>query len=471
MSKDDVAVLYNKDGQGFRYPTTIPRSELDPAWVEKVRNARMAISMATPLIAFQMYQCHFEFTEELPFPTAAALVSPDKNIIYFHPKLVREASPRKMAFVVLHETLHIFLEHQTRGVEMGYDPMLWNIAADYYINPVCLGYYRDENGNICRHEAYEKYVEIDPSWKFEEKFIGMSADEIYWYILKDCNNNKEEARKKYCGDGQSGDLMPGPGKAGEGEGEGEGNIFSPGEGTGDKMFDWVPDAQASRSQIQKNRRTSATAIARAQKQGTGIGAHEAGMVRYMEDLFRPKVHWTDHIHHLARAAVKDRSTYNRVSRRSQGEIILPSKHGEKLVATFGVDTSGSMSDAELSEAASEFHGVMDQFLSWEAELVSCDVKAHLIDRFASGNGDTFTASDVKLKGGGGTDMSPIVAYNNERIERGEEVNVCIIVTDGYVPNITEPMDGDCQYIFVVNSGGNRDFNPPGATVLYMDEVA
>lgn len=466
----EIAKAMKEAGIRLRYPTPIPRAEWNEGWRETIQDLRMLVSLVSPLIAYQMYQCDIEFSYEIPSKSACAAVTPTRNVIYFYPEFFESLNQSGGGLVLMHEVLHIFLEHGHRGHMMGYDQALWAAAIDYYVNPVCLGMYRDEDGNVHQHNRNRRFsMPRDEHGEmiglYDEEFIGLSADEIYWKMIENCGGDKKKAQEKYAGGG-----LPEPGE--------EDGIFGPGQGEGGKLFDWMPmdepvegeDAAGVRNQINKNRQTAAAAVAQAERSPNGIGEHEAGLARYIREMTKPVIRWTDVVMNLSRAAVKERSSYNRLSRRSQGEIIFPSKEGEMLRAIYGVDTSGSMGHEELAEAASEFHGILEQFMSWEVRLTSCDVHAHDIDFFTSQNADEFSAHDIRLIGGGGTDMTPLISDAKYRMAMGEEIDLVVVVTDGYVPEIKEEMGHECQYVFLITSNGNRGFHPEGATVLYLEDM-
>ena len=55
------------------------------------------------------------------------------NITY-HPEFVLSQSDKAIRFVLAHELLHCVGDHMTRRGSR--DPLLWNYAADYAINPI-----------------------------------------------------------------------------------------------------------------------------------------------------------------------------------------------------------------------------------------------------------------------------------------------------------------------------------------------
>ena len=165
--------------------------------------------------------------------------------IQYHPEFVLGQTDAAIRFVLCHEILHCVGDHMTR--RGGRDPLIWNYACDYAINPIL---------NVEVTSQFEWPVNADGSRMglYEEKYEGMKAEDIYDLLVDDIKQQLEAA-EAFKDDPQKGmhvidsenDLGEpneesvvqdvggeeegeggGPGEEGEGEGEGEG-----GEGEGD----------------------------------------------------------------------------------------------------------------------------------------------------------------------------------------------------------------------------------------------
>jgi hypothetical protein len=179
--------------------------------------------------------------------------------IQYHPDFVLGQSDPAIRFVLCHEILHCVGDHMSRRGSR--DPLLWNYACDYAINPIL-------NVEVVGG-AFEWPSNLDGSRMglYEEKYEGMKAEDIY-DLLVDDKQQQEKADEAFKDDPQKGmhvidadeDLgepneesivqevgdeegeegegqKPGMPKPGEGEGEGEGDPQKgqgkPGEGEGD----------------------------------------------------------------------------------------------------------------------------------------------------------------------------------------------------------------------------------------------
>jgi predicted metal-dependent peptidase len=115
---------------------------------------------------------------------------------------------------------------------------------------------------------------------------------------------------------------------------------------------------------------------------------------------------------------------------------------------------------------SELHSICEEFDNWCVDLVSCDTHAHSIGEYFSEEGDDFTTIDKGLIGGGGTDMSPIVEYANEKDENIPAV--CVIITDGYIPKV-ENVD-EIPVILITTTAGDDNLEDEDCVVISMNDV-
>jgi predicted metal-dependent peptidase len=139
-------------------------------------------------------------------------------------------------------------------------------------------------------------------------------------------------------------------------------------------------------------------------------------------------------------------------------IFLP-RNGERVVgrAVFGVDTSGSISQEELTEYFSECQYIRDLYEIQDTTVCGCDTRLHdviTLDGFEN-------MVDVKFKGGGGgTDMDPLVKYANKH-----EVDFMVIFTDGYFGNLT--VQPEVPILWVITSD-KAHFQSDIGEIIYYD---
>ncbi len=150
------------------------------------------------------------------------------------------------------------------------------------------------------------------------------------------------------------------------------------------------------------------------------------LMRWARDKLEPKVDWR----RVLRAAVQGALawtagmsdyTYRKPNRRHSvlGEFILPSLQEPLPIVAVVVDTSGSMSERELSQALAEVSGVLRQVR--QVTVLSVDCAVHHVQR-------VFRAEQVQLLGGGGTDMGRGI---HAAMQLKPMPNVIVVITDGY----------------------------------------
>ena len=115
--------------------------------------------------------------------------------IQYHPDFVLGQSDAAIRFVLCHEILHCVGDHMSR--RGGRDPLLWNYACDYAINPIL-------NVEVV-DGAFEWPSNLDGSRMglYEEKYEGMKAEDIY-DLLVDDKAQQEKADEAFKDDPQKG---------------------------------------------------------------------------------------------------------------------------------------------------------------------------------------------------------------------------------------------------------------------------
>jgi predicted metal-dependent peptidase len=158
----------------------------------------------------------------------------------------------------------------------------------------------------------------------------------------------------------------------------------------------------------------------------------AGWQRWAEEVLEPIVNWRRLLAAAVRRGMADVAgkvdfTYRKPSRRAVAlpGVVLPSLRVPIPQVVVVLDTSGSMSDAMLGQALAEVGGVLRGLGVGRQHLrvVCCDAEAYGAQR-------VLAASEVRLLGGGGTDMGVGLAAAAALRPRPDLV---IVLTDGHTP--------------------------------------
>ena len=311
-------------------------------------------------------------------------------------------TPTVLAAGLAHEVGHLLRDHAGRAealpIPRHHDA--WNVAGDAEIND----------------DLIASGIPL-PEWAITPTAIGCPdgdlAESYYAHLTGDPATPPPDGDdgEPGCGSGAGCPPVPGELPAGVALPDGTAEPISPAEG------DFV-------------RRRVAHAI-QEHEQAKGRGTVPGGLTRWAATVLAPPtVPWERLLRAAIRRAVADRAgrvdyTYSRPSRRTVPGIVKPSMRGPSLRVSIVVDTSGSMSQADLDAAMGEVHGVLHAggVAREHIRLLSCDAAATTAQRVRS-------ATSVRLTGGGGTDMRiGIAAAEASR----PEPHVVIVLTDGDTP--------------------------------------
>lgn len=163
-----------------------------------------------------------------------------------------------------------------------------------------------------------------------------------------------------------------------------------------------------------------------------IGTEPGEWARWVDSVLDPRLPWEQVLAATVRRSVAWASgdteqTYRRRSRRAAAspQVVLPGLRRPTPSVAVVVDTSGSMDDGLLAQALGEVDGVLRALgpVVGELTVLSCDAAVHTVERSTSGR-------DVRLFGGGGTDVSPGI-HAATRLRPAPEV--VVVLTDGWTP--------------------------------------
>jgi predicted metal-dependent peptidase len=157
-----------------------------------------------------------------------------------------------------------------------------------------------------------------------------------------------------------------------------------------------------------------------------------GWRRWAEDAFHPPQPWRELLGAAVRSAasasgVGEDYTYGRPSRRSAGVpgAVLPSLRRRPPRVCVVIDTSGSVSDAELGSALLEVTAI-SRAVGGRRDLVTvvpCDAAAPIAHPLCRAEG-------IPLTGGGGTDLRTGFA---KALRAQPRPDVVVVLTDGQTP--------------------------------------
>jgi hypothetical protein len=192
-----------------------------------------------------------------------------------------------------------------------------------------------------------------------------------------------------------------------------------------------------------------------------------GWQRWADDVLSPVVNWRRQLAAAVRRGVADVAgrvdfTYRRPSRRAAAtpDVVLPSLRQPLPQVAMVLDTSGSMSDGMLAQALGEVGGVLRSLGLGRRNLrvICCDAQAY-------GHQRVLDAREVRLLGGGGTDMGAGLTAAAGLRPRPDLV---IVLTDGHTPWPRRAPDGMRVVVGLMDADGHT---PDWATTVLVDADA
>lgn len=342
--------------------------------------------------------------------------------IYYDPEFITKCDPEEVAGVILHEIMHPAQLHHKRCIaKLGeeaqdWEYFLWNMAGDLTINPI----------------LRECQVTLPKGCLFPEKFSlpeNLSTEE-YYELLRE---NPEKYVKFVPAPGSN--PKPGEGSGGSGaDGQQKAWEFgAPGKpGDGDQAGGQEAPPGLSDFEQTMLARQSAEKIEAAKM----AGKVPAGLARWAKEILDPKIDPKRELlalvkHGISQAAGMKDFTYRRPSRRRPtNRIVFPSMIATVPRLTICIDTSGSMCGEALGLGLGLVQSVVKALPDQRGVLVLAgDTRVEAAKK-------VFSAKQVELAGGGGTDMRELL---RDAVERTPRPQLVVLFTDGYTPWPHTPM--------------------------------
>ncbi|WP_326593150.1 vWA domain-containing protein [Streptomyces sp. NBC_01294] len=353
---------------------------------DKLFAARLHAARVRPYLATALFALHT--VESRRVPTMAV----DRHWrCYVSPAFVDRMPVEELAGVWVHEVSHLLRDHHGRGDRIARksgrtgpgERLRMNIAADCEINDDVFG-----DGLTCPEDVVRpESLGMPPGLLMEDYLsrfsLGPMTQELVWLD---------------CGSGADG-L--------------------------DREWDLGPDGADGLSEQARDAVRFRVAQGITGRPGNAPRAWK----RWAEEAFHPPQPWRALLGAAVRSAASGSGgahdySYGRPSRRSAGVpgAVLPSLLRRPPRVSVVIDTSGSVSDAELGSALLEVAAIC-RAVGGRRDLITvvpCDAAARIVHPLCSGEG-------IPLLGGGGTDLRTGFA---KALRSGPRPDVIVVLTDG-----------------------------------------
>lgn len=376
--------------------------EEEKAVQDRIDQAKIAIMMEQETAFYSALLAGLKLNVGRLFPTAAT----NGIDLWINPDFIHELDTPLLMFVMMHEIMHVALDHCNWEIQKGLNRYVLGIAQDHFIN-----LYLQEMGYTVWEHAY-----CDP------KYTGWSSMQIYHDIMQDPPEEPPNWQPDALG----------------------------------KPDDMTPEEFKTR--IEDNMIKAAMQAEMAGQPGS-VPGHIAVKIK---EMVAPELPWNLILYKYMDKYCKDDFSWSRPNRRFLPQFYLPNMAGEKLGGVFsGIDVSGSMMN-EIDEVMAENRYIKELTAPQWFHLVTFDTELHhdkIYEEY-----DHLPEGELPDGGAGGTYVEPLIEMIKE-----ERPVFALIFTDGYFgdPDMTG-VESDVYW--VITKDGDPNFEAPGGvgTVIHMN---
>ena len=190
--------------------------------------------------------------------------------------------------------------------------------------------------------------------------------------------------------------------------------------------------------------------------------------RIVNELKNPKLDWRTILNDFVQEEICDYSFAPPDKRMEDSVFFLPDfneKDESVKNILFMIDTSGSMSDGEITECYSEIYGAIQQFNGkLTGKLGFFD--AVVVEPAPFEDEDEFKI--IRPKGGGGTSFHIIFDYVRNKMIDEPPVSI-VILTDGYAPFPNHNDAMDIPVLWIINNKDEKATPPWGKVARMVSE--
>lgn len=358
--------------------------------------------------------------------------------LYFNPDFLEQTSDRELDYVLMHLLLHVILKHLNRKGD--FEDGRYDEAADIVVNSNILYAHSGDMNSISLGSFGGVQPHLTPGgddgWKY-------TVEEVYQMLKQSLNDESSHS-------GQD-------------------------EHAGEKKFDsgshagWDEHVREKKSDggdeclqdsIWQERVIQAVFAMQKRNVLKNTGQIPAFAERYLENLKKPQIDWRTILAEFVQEEINDYSLCPPDRRFDGSPFFLPDFNEKEYrveKVLFMIDTSGSMSDAEITQCYSEIKGAMEQF-NGKLEGWMGFFDAAIVEPKPFIDESEFIA--IRPEGGGGTRFDLIFDYVTEKMAEDLPVSI-VILTDGYAKFPDEREACGIPVLWIID---NEEVTPPWGKV-------
>lgn len=349
------------------------------------------------------------------------------EILYYNADYIDSLDLEETQFALSHEALHCALSHFYRRGHR--EKQRWDKACDYAVNPLLI-----KDG-----------LTPTPDALFQEEYEGMTAEEIY-----PCLDEEEADTKEQSDPDENEDKQDNGSGRDQNQGKRETETSSPEDDKGDSSDN--SDKQQtenthqqsgaaqepepmSAQQLEKLKTQWQQRLAAAAQSAHQRGALTGDMARVVDFLLQPQLPWRMLLARYMSMTARDDYSYSRPSSRRGDPAVYPSLRSSETDVVVVIDTSGSISEEEISDFLSEIDAIKGQVRA-RITLLTCDCELNKGCPLYFEPWEEFSRG-VEIRGGGGTNFSPPFEWVKQQ-DRDPDLLIYFTDARGIFPK-PEPM--------------------------------
>lgn len=358
----------------------------------------------------------------------------DGRRIFFGPKFLDELNDTELDFVMMHEILHVVLQHCLRQGDR--DNEQFNIACDIVVNSNIL---LSENNNLgaITLRKYGTSMHLAPDGKEGYEYTAEQVYEMLPLSKKGTGHKPplgaswdDHSRWKGSEDHESANGYSGPN-------------YEDTEYMKHEIEKWLIDAMEAIS-IRDSKKS--------------FGGGPVFAQRWLKEIKKGQIDWREILNNFVQEEITDYSFTPPDRRFDDNPFFLPDFNTkEETIGNvwFVVDTSGSISDEAIKAAYSEIYSAINQFNGKLSAMLSF-TESYVTEPIPFSSVDELL--DIKPIGGGGNDFSDIFRYMKNHMT-GNLPSQVIIITDGYDTFPNEKAAMGIPVLWLINND-DESVKPP-----------
>jgi predicted metal-dependent peptidase len=379
---------------------------------QRIEHARIDLLLDYPYFAAALLAIPMRGTSERAIPYAVAT---DGSRIAYRYDLVAALERPRVKMLLMHALIHALLQHPERCQHR--DWTQWTSACDIAV------------------DLLFEQIGIDTLHGRDDlrRFAGKSAEEIYALIQRGNARSPRPAASP-----EDGMLPPPPSESFE---EREVSAGSPARDAFERAMDGAQ--RLTQAQVEGMRRDFRDCMADRTQQTAGSGAGcTSGEI---DAAAQEQVCWRTMLARFMREPIDREWSLARPNRKHIWRgLYLPGPvevEGGRFV--LAIDTSGSMSDHDLSLVLGEVDAIR-RSCACEMTVLQFDAAIHAKAEFGRWSEEDATIGSTKVMrvyGRGGTDLRLPFVWAEEERKKGTRISALIVCTDGFGPLPSEAPAG------------------------------